>query len=182
MKSRAMKKTRQAWDDMRRRCSDPNRKDYPRYGGRGITYSPLWENFHCFLKDMGLAPTSKHSLDRIKNDLGYSKDNCRWATPRQQNGNRRMKSSTGYKNITKFGDGYRIEISFGKLKISKYVGTIELAISFRSFVESVVKEDDEHLTTGILWNRFKSTMSFQKYRRRVETKQEVSVTGKKTCD
>jgi len=38
---------------------------------------------------MGKKPSSMHSLDRINNDLGYSKENCRWATKKEQERNTR---------------------------------------------------------------------------------------------
>lgn len=79
----------QVWADFKYRCNNPNHRYYNDYGGRGITYHFLWENFENFYKDMGKRPSSKHSLDRINNELGYCKDNCKWATLKEQLLNRR---------------------------------------------------------------------------------------------
>ncbi len=73
---------------MRQRCNDPGRKDYFRYGGRGITVCIEWNEYVQFLADMGLAPEGK-SLDRIDNTQGYSLLNCKWATKQEQARNRR---------------------------------------------------------------------------------------------
>lgn len=72
------------WAGMLDRCRRPNNKSYPRYGGTGVTVSEEWNTFHTFYSDMGARPSKKHSIDRIDTALGYSKDNCRWATPQEQ--------------------------------------------------------------------------------------------------
>lgn len=74
------------WQAMRDRCSNPNRKDWHRYGGRGIRVCSRWEQFENFLHDMGSAPPGL-TLDRIDNEKGYTPDNCRWASRRQQSYN-----------------------------------------------------------------------------------------------
>jgi len=74
------------WQAMRDRCSNNKRKDYYRYGGRGITVCKRWEKYENFLEDMGEAPQGL-TLDRINNDKNYSPSNCRWATKHQQSYN-----------------------------------------------------------------------------------------------
>src|SRR5690606_12696353 len=66
------------WNNMKRRCNDSNSPQYQDYGGRGISYTPEWEHFHNFYKDMGEGYTDELMLDREDNNKGYSKDNCRW--------------------------------------------------------------------------------------------------------
>jgi hypothetical protein len=73
------------WRGMRKRCSDL--KD-PDYGGRGISICERWESYENFLSDMGEPPVSM-SLERKNNELGYSPENCRWATQKEQTRNTR---------------------------------------------------------------------------------------------
>ena len=77
-----------AWSNMWARCTNPKRRDYKNYGGRGIVVCQRWERFEHFLADMGEKPGSL-SLDRINNDEGYSPNNCRWATASEQRKNQR---------------------------------------------------------------------------------------------
>lgn len=72
-----------AWWDARRRCTVTTAKHYADYGGRGITVCERWESFEAFLADMGSRPDG-HSLERRDNSLGYSPENCYWATPKEQ--------------------------------------------------------------------------------------------------
>ena len=79
----------EAWVGIRKRVNNPNCKEYPYYGGRGITYDPRWEDFELFLSDVGLKPSEDCSIDRVDNSKGYFPDNVRWASKKQQSNNRR---------------------------------------------------------------------------------------------
>lgn len=81
-------RTHNAWSEMHERCRNVNSKNWVDYGGRGITVSTEWLNFIQFYNDMGDVPIGM-SLERIDVNGGYCKDNCCWATPKQQARNRR---------------------------------------------------------------------------------------------
>lgn len=76
------------WQGMRRRCLTPTFRQWDDYGGRGITICKEWDSFARFATDMGPKPAGM-SLDRKDNDLGYSPENCRWATKTDQQRNQR---------------------------------------------------------------------------------------------
>lgn len=84
-------------------CYSVEHRDYPNYGGRGITVCDRWrgrDRYLNFLLDMGERPSSKYSLDRIDNDKGYSPDNCRWADRGTQLRNKRTSYLITYNGET----------------------------------------------------------------------------------
>lgn len=66
---------------MRSRTTNPSNKDYPRYGGRGITLSEDWLDYNNFC-EWALRSGYEEGLtiDRIDNDKNYEADNCMWIT------------------------------------------------------------------------------------------------------
>lgn len=78
-----------SWKNMVSRCTNLNNNRYYMYGAKGITICDEWlKDFHNFLKDMGIKPDKTYSIDRIDGAKGYYKDNCRWATSKEQANNR----------------------------------------------------------------------------------------------
>ena len=112
-----------SWIGMRTRCSNPNEPGWKNYGGRGIIFDPRWDDFAAFLQDMGERPPGT-SLERKDNNGNYCKDNCKWATKKEQNNNQRKNVKVGGKSI---GD---IATEKGELRATVYArwkkyGTVE---------------------------------------------------------
>lgn len=120
--------TYRSWESMKSRCKGTSSKcDRPNYFERGITFCKEWEYFSDFLSDMGIRPEGK-TLDRINNDLGYFKENCRWATSSEQMRNKRSNSKSGHKHIYYIHGKYRFNIRNETLK---YFNTLSEAIAAR---------------------------------------------------
>ncbi len=89
------------WSAIKARCNIPTHKAYKWYGARGITVCDRWldkkEGFQNFLQDMGKRPGKEYSLDRIDNNKGYCKENCKWSTMKEQTNNRRSNRVIEYK-------------------------------------------------------------------------------------
>ncbi len=77
------------WCTMKARCYNKKNHKYPRYGGRGISVCGEWkEDFAKFRVDMEGTYKKGLQIDRIDNNKGYSKGNCRWVTSTINNNNR----------------------------------------------------------------------------------------------
>ena len=86
-----MRRTRMytIWRDMIARCHNPKYPESHYYGAKGIVVCEKWRlSFSGFLNDMGKPPSARHQIDRIENDKGYFKENCRWVLPVQNQRNR----------------------------------------------------------------------------------------------
>lgn len=88
------------WCDMRDRCSRVERRDFQRYGGRGITVCERWMTFSNFYADMGQRPSPQHSIDRRDTNGNYEPDNCRWATSTEQRLNQRRQVLYTHDGVT----------------------------------------------------------------------------------
>lgn len=89
------------WICMRQRCNQKDNASYDRYGKIGIEVCSEWNDFQVFLNDMGQKPSPEHTIDRIDASKGYFKENCRWATPKEQVRSRSMTTMLEYNGETK---------------------------------------------------------------------------------
>lgn len=79
--------TYQSWSGMMNRCYNKKQSSYKNYGARGISVCKEWHNYLNFLSDMGERPKGS-TIERINNDLRYSKDNCKWDSRKNQCNNK----------------------------------------------------------------------------------------------
>lgn len=123
MTERCWLRTRQAWKAMHHRCYHQNDASYKYYGARGITVDPEWRDFDVFLHDMGEVPAGM-SLERRHVDLGYSFENCRWATAAEQARNKtntRWIVFAGEKlSITTWAERLGLHVTTLKFRIARW--------------------------------------------------------------
>lgn len=119
------------YSSMISRCYNKKNISYEKYGGKGIIVAEEWmgdSGYENFVKDMGARPAGK-SIDRINNSMGYSKNNCRWATRSEQSINQSIQKNNkyGYIGITKDkNNNWYAQICFNRK--SYYLGYYKTAI------------------------------------------------------
>lgn len=106
------------WKTMRARCQTPTNKQFQDYGGRGITVCERWNDFLNFLEDMGV-PIPGMTIERKDNNAGYSKENCKWATQREQNQNKRNNRNETFMGRTQGRAAWERELGLRSGTISK---------------------------------------------------------------
>jgi AraC-like DNA-binding protein len=119
------------WRHMIDRCTNPNSDAYKDYGGRGITICDRWRKFENFLADMGERPESK-TIDRYPDKNGnYEPGNCRWATWKEQQNNRRSNRVVEFLgemyNITQLARKFGMQERTLKRRIDEYGMSVEEA-------------------------------------------------------
>lgn len=141
-----MKNTRiySIWCDMKKRCNNPNSKNYKNYGARGIKVCDEWSSDFMSFYSWSIKNGYKGSLsiDRIDNDKGYSPDNCRWVTRKEQNNNRR---NTVFVEI----DGKSVPLSFACEKANAKRSVIwkrirNSGMTFDEAIEKGIPEERNH--------------------------------------
>src|SRR3990167_7398333 len=140
-RTHGMKHTRfyRIWEGILRRCNNPNQKNYPIYGGRGIKV--IWESFEEF-RDSMLNSYERHiksfgekqtTIDRIDNNGNYSKENCRWASHKEQGQNTRSNRIIEFNGESKclgeWSDSMGIKYETLFARITRYNWPIEMALT-----------------------------------------------------
>lgn len=112
--------TWQSWQMMRRRCAGYTPTHKERYTDRGITVCERWQDFANFLADLGERPDGK-TLDRIDNNLGYSPENCRWATSQEQRLNKSNTRWLTLNGVTKCARQWAKDLGLSQMTVLKRI-------------------------------------------------------------
>lgn len=125
--------TYNCWAKMKARCTNPSDAAFGRYGGRGIRVCPQWLDFAGFYADMGDRPSLGHSLDRIDNDGHYEPSNCRWATRKVQNNNKRSNRLLEFngrsQTLSEWADELGFDYGALRSRLSLRAWTVERALT-----------------------------------------------------
>ena len=167
------KRLRRIWWGMQGRCFKKNNTNYHNYGGRGITVCDEWNDFEKFYSDIGKTYNKDLTLDRIDNDKGYSKENCRWATMKEQHNNRRGNTRITFngetKTISEWAD--KLDMKYGALlcRLIKYGWSVEqaLTISTKKGVRKVnVLSGENHYLHKLTWEKVREIRKLYKHNTR----------------
>ena len=124
------------WCAMKSRCFNPEDSSYHYYGGTGITVCSDWMDFQSFY-DWAIQHWKKGlDIDRIDNSRGYSPENCRFISRKDNLANRRN---------TKW-----IEVNGSKIPFARFVESLKLSY------QTVYQRAKEGMSaTEIVWDLVK---------------------------
>lgn len=147
-----------SWWGMHNRCYRKTNKDYHRYGGRGITVCDRWHTFALYYEDMGKRLPGM-SLDRIDNNKGYSKENCRWISNKEQHLNRGNNLRLTHAGVTKTQVEWARELN---TRSSTVAAQIKRYGSLTAYIQHLAKPKRQVFTPEERKNRARE--SKRKYR------------------
>ena len=105
---------------MVRRCTQETHKDYPHYGGSGITIHPGWLNNPAnFFAEVGPAPGTEYQIDRIDSRQGYIPGNVRWVTSKTNNRNRQNNRLLMYQGFIRTAAEWEELLGFSRCLVTK---------------------------------------------------------------
>lgn len=122
------------WSNMKRRCQNRNNPSYKWYGAIGTTVCEEWRDFEPFYKwAMANGYRDDFTIDRIDNSKGYSPDNCRWATAKEQSNNKRNNCLIEYngktQTISQWAEEYGLMYATLRDRLNRYHWDIEKALT-----------------------------------------------------
>lgn len=132
------------WASMLARCTNPKQPGYENYGGRGITVDRRWHHFENFVVDMGARPRGDFTIERKKNNLGYCKSNCTWASRSDQCVNRRKfkNNTSGYTGVVEIDGRFegRFDFEYVRYHVGRFNSVQKAAQARRKFVDLFFKD------------------------------------------
>ena len=136
-----MSRTKQymIWINMKTRCYSKKNRQYKDYGGRGIFIASNWKNsFENFWNDMKGGYREGLMIDRIDNNKGYSKENCRWVDSFTQNSNKRSNKRyevDGKKlTVTELSKKYNIKKQTLHMRLNTYNWSVSKSIKKKIWI------------------------------------------------
>ena len=140
---------------MIRRCDDHRDARYKDYGGRGIKYPKKWKDFSGFLEDMSDSFSEGLLLDRIDNNGSYSKENCRWATRKQQQRNTRTNKIIEYQGEKKCLAEWAESLGMNKSTLAKRLNRSNWDIE-----KAISKKVSERVNDGVALKGKRMTITY----------------------
>lgn len=118
-----------SWSGMRQRCGNKNHPKYKDYGARGIKVATRWLKFNEFYKDMYPSYREGLSIERIDNNGDYCKENCRWATPREQAHNTRRNRYLEYNGEMRTMTSWSEKLKINRLTLKHRLDKLGLSVT-----------------------------------------------------